>query len=333
MSLESDEAVSGWPRVSKAGSGELLFGFVRYWARRSATGNGATPEQGRLLLVVEAVASLSERGQSATVSAVASEIGIDHSGASRLVKSAVDAGYLAMTTSTSDRRRRELNLISGGDVLLREAHAKHEQVFDELTVGWSRLRREEFHAALTDLVRRSHLMEVEPRDGGHPGVDGSVNPTPATVASAGDAWLDASEAAERAGCSVWTIRRWVREGKLSAWKRVASGTDGRRAVKNFVRRSEIDEKFRPDSEAEHEARIHEGAVPFNDADKEFLRQVYLDQTLEREQDRAQESGKHLPMEEVEGTPVDSEARAVSTKGQGARRIGTVAQTRRGPDDA
>lgn len=36
MILESDEVVSGWPRVSNAGSGEMLFSFVRHWARRSA---------------------------------------------------------------------------------------------------------------------------------------------------------------------------------------------------------------------------------------------------------------------------------------------------------
>lgn len=164
MSLESDEAVSG-ARLSEAGSEKLLFSFVRHWARSSATGDGATPEQGRLLLLVEAVASLSECGQSATVSAVASEIGIDQSDASRLVKSAVEGGYVAMTTSICDRRRREITLMSGGDVLLQEAHAQHEQVFDVLTVGWGRLRREEFHSAMTDLVRRSHLVDMEPRDG------------------------------------------------------------------------------------------------------------------------------------------------------------------------
>lgn len=81
--------------MSKTGSGQLLFSFVRHWSRRSATGDVATAEQGRLLLVLEAVASLIDRGRSATVNAVASEIGIDQSGASRLVKSAVDAGYVS----------------------------------------------------------------------------------------------------------------------------------------------------------------------------------------------------------------------------------------------
>lgn len=278
--------------------------------------------------MLEAAASLIDRGQSATVNAVASEIGIDQSDASRLVKSAADAGYVTITTSQTDRRRREITVMPSGDAVLRETHAQQEQVFDELTVGWTRLRREEFHATMTDLVRRSYLMEMEPRDGGHSGVDGSADPTSAMVATAGDAWLDAAEAAEGAGCSVWTIRRWIRDGKLSARKRIASGTDGRRAVKNFVRRSELDEKFRPDSGAEHEARIREGAEPFNDAQKESLRQLLSDHLLERQQDRAQEPRKHMPVEELEVTPVDSEARAASNRGQGARR-----KTQPGSDDA
>lgn len=44
MSLESDEAVSG-ARLSKAGSGELLFSFVRHWSRRSASEDPATADQ------------------------------------------------------------------------------------------------------------------------------------------------------------------------------------------------------------------------------------------------------------------------------------------------
>lgn len=41
----------------------------------------------------------------------------------------------------------------------------------------------------------------------------------------------------------------------------------------------------------------------------------------------------MELEEVKGSPLDRESRAVSTHGQEARRIGTVSQTRRGPDDA
>ncbi|MGO2312957.1 MarR family transcriptional regulator [Brachybacterium tyrofermentans] len=319
--------------MSKAGSGQLLFSFVRRWSRRSTTGDVDTAEQGRLLLVLEAVGSLIGRRQPATVNAVASEIGIDQSGASRLVKNAVDAGYVVMTTPQSDGRKREVALMPTGDAVLREAHAWQEQVFDELTVGWSRLRREEFHAAMTDLVRRSYLTDMEPQDGDRSGAESSTDPRSERVASAGDDWLDAAEAAEWVGCSVWTIRRWVREGKLTAWKRVATGTEGRRAVKSFVRRSELDEKFRPDSHAEHVNQIREGAVPFSDGQKEALRQVFSDHVLERAHGRLQEPSEHTRVEEVEGPPGHSEARAASSRGQGARRIGTASQTRQGPDNA
>ncbi|MGO2312934.1 MarR family transcriptional regulator [Brachybacterium tyrofermentans] len=319
--------------MSKTGSGQLLFSLVRHWSRRSANGGAAVAEHGRQVLVVEAVASLIDRGQSATVNAVASEIGIDQSGASRLVKSAVDAGYVAMTTAQSDGRKREVALMPSGDAVLREAHAWQEQVFGELTVGWSRLRREEFHAAMTDLVRRSYLTDVEPQDGDRSGVAGSADPTSRTVVTAGDDWLDAVEAAEWVGCSVWTIRRWVRDGKLSAWKRMASGTDGRRAVKSFVRRSELDEKFSLDSQAEHVTRIREGAMPFSNGQKESLRQVFSDHVLEREHGRSQESRGHMPVEEVESSPVGIEARSASNMAQGARRIGSVKRKRQGSDDA
>ncbi|MGP5305163.1 hypothetical protein [Brachybacterium alimentarium] len=319
--------------MSKTGSGELLFSLVRHWSRRSAVGGAAVAERGRLVLVVEAVASLIDRGLSATVNAVASEIGIDQSGASRLVKNAVDAGYVGMTTSQSDGRKREVTVTPSGDAVLQKAHAWQERVFDGLTVGWSRQRREEFHAAMTDLLRRSFITDVESQVGGHLGAAGSADPKSGTVASAGDDWLDAVEAADWVGCSVWTIRRWIREGKLSAWKSVASGSDGRRAVKSFVRRSELDEKFRPDRHAEHVNRIREGAAPFNDDQKESLRQVFSEHLLEREHDGAQGPREHMTLEKVQGSPSDSAARATSISGQEARGFGTVSQTRQGADDA
>lgn len=274
--------------MNKSGPGQLLFSFVRHWSRRTAAGDAAIAEQGRLVLVTEAVASLFDSGQTATVNEVADEIGIDQSGASRLVKSAVDAGYVDMTTAQSDGRKREVIVMPSGQDLLREAHAWQERVFDELTAGWSQLRREEFQTAMMDLIRRSYRMDAELRESDSSGVAGSADHKSGIVASTGDYWLDAAEAAERVGCSVWTIRRWIREGKLSAWKRVASGSDGRRAVKSFVRRSDLDEKFEPDKRAEHVNRIRERTLPFNDSQKETLRQVFSDHLLDREYVGSQE---------------------------------------------
>ncbi|BBG03787.1 MULTISPECIES: MarR family winged helix-turn-helix transcriptional regulator [Pseudonocardia] len=141
------------------GTGRLLFGFVRHWSRRAASGDGSAAEQGRLILVTEAVAALADRAVPPTVNAVAEEIGIDQSGASRLIRRAVDAGYLASTAAPSDARRREASVTPAGRSALRQAHAGQEEIFDELTVGWSRQRRDDLHTAMADLISRSHEID------------------------------------------------------------------------------------------------------------------------------------------------------------------------------
>ncbi|MGK8558250.1 MarR family transcriptional regulator [Nocardia gipuzkoensis] len=55
--------------------------------------------------VVEAVAAALRSGAEATVTDVAEQLGLDHSGASRMVRNAVAAGYLARGDSAHDRRR------------------------------------------------------------------------------------------------------------------------------------------------------------------------------------------------------------------------------------
>ncbi|WP_345599142.1 MarR family winged helix-turn-helix transcriptional regulator [Thermocatellispora tengchongensis] len=110
------------------------------------------------MLVTEAVAALAGRDEPATVNAVADEIGIDQSGASRLIKSAVEAGYLTMTTAPSDGRRREVSVTPAGRTALRHAHAWQEKVFAELTAGWSRQRRDDFQRAMADLIARSYAI-------------------------------------------------------------------------------------------------------------------------------------------------------------------------------
>ncbi|WP_395729055.1 MarR family winged helix-turn-helix transcriptional regulator [Nakamurella sp.] len=145
--------------MNDSGPGQLLFGFVRHWSRRSRSADASVAEQGRLVLATEAVAALAGRGEPATVNAVADEIGIDQSGASRLITSAVAAGYLTMTTSPSDGRRRPAAVTSAGRAVLGQAHAWQERKFDELTAGWSQQRRDEFQRAMTDLMVRSYEID------------------------------------------------------------------------------------------------------------------------------------------------------------------------------
>ena len=142
--------------MSAQGPGQLLFSFVRHWSRRAAIGDPAIAEQGRLVLVTEAVGSLVALELPATVNAVAHELGIDQSGASRLIKSAADAGYLAPAPGSADGRRREVSITAAGHAALEHAHAWQERVFAELTEGWTAQRRDDFQSAMADLIARSH---------------------------------------------------------------------------------------------------------------------------------------------------------------------------------
>lgn len=139
--------------------GQMLFHFVRHWARRPIAVD-AGGEQGRLVLVCEAVHSLGQRGVPATVNAIAHEIGIDQSGASRLIKNATAAGYLTMAASAADGRRREASLTPAGRSMLDQAHRWQEDIFAQLTTGWSDKKRHDFQHAMTDLMDRSYAVEA-----------------------------------------------------------------------------------------------------------------------------------------------------------------------------
>jgi MarR family transcriptional regulator, organic hydroperoxide resistance regulator len=112
------------------------------------------------VLVTEAVHFLTQRGIVASVNAVAHEIGIDQSGASRLVKTATEAGYLTMQASETDGRRRQAMVTSSGLTMLKHACEWQEQVFDRLTAGWSKQRRYDFQQAMTDLVDQSYALDA-----------------------------------------------------------------------------------------------------------------------------------------------------------------------------
>ena len=141
------------------GPGQVLFHFVRHWSRRPVSADGRA-EQGRLVLVCEAVHAIEQRRTiPVTVNEIADEIGIDQSGASRLIKAAVTAGHLTMAPSLVDGRRREASLTPEGRTMLDHAHRWQEAVFDELTTGWSNEKRRDFQRAMTDLMDRSYTME------------------------------------------------------------------------------------------------------------------------------------------------------------------------------
>lgn len=146
------------PTPETEGPGQILFEFVRHWARRwNTTGEGSADRNGRMVLVTEAVRSLTVRG-AVTINALAAEIGIDQSGASRLVKEAVSAGYLTLAPSGSDARRREVSITDTGLTLLADAHRWQEAVFDQLTAEWTTDERDDFHRAMLRLLHTSHTL-------------------------------------------------------------------------------------------------------------------------------------------------------------------------------
>lgn len=145
--------------VEQRGPGQVLFEFVRHWSRRSnqdQSDSGA--ERGRLVLVTEAVQSVARR-EPATINAVAHELGLDQSGASRLVKSAVAGGYLRMRAPAADGRRRHVTVTPAGLELLAQAHSWQESVFDQLAEGWSDEQRRHFQQAMLTLLDRSHMLD------------------------------------------------------------------------------------------------------------------------------------------------------------------------------
>src|SRR3569833_543921 len=90
--------------------GPALFRLVRFWSRRW-TGHAAQeltgePRHVPHILAVEAVHTTAE----ANVGTVAHQLGLDHSGASRMVRDAVAAGYLVRAASAHARRSASLGL-------------------------------------------------------------------------------------------------------------------------------------------------------------------------------------------------------------------------------
>lgn len=140
--------------------GHTLFEFVRHWSRRTNAPLSKTIGQnGRYALVVEAVDSVARRGL-ATINAVGDEIGIDQSGASRLVKEAALAGYLEINPTPSDGRQRPVILSKAGRTLLAAAHSWQENIFEQLTLGWDHEEQRAFHRAMLRLMDRSREIGI-----------------------------------------------------------------------------------------------------------------------------------------------------------------------------
>lgn len=134
--------------------GPALFRLVRFWSRRWARGIADDrPSPPRHVLVVDAVDARLRAGLEATVGDVAAQLGLDRSGASRMVAVAIDEGYLERRRGPSDARRSPVDLTADGRALLEASHRWQRETFLELTAAWSASDRSRFAGYLERLAR------------------------------------------------------------------------------------------------------------------------------------------------------------------------------------
>ncbi|MGW4330261.1 MarR family winged helix-turn-helix transcriptional regulator [Nocardia sp. NPDC004573] len=140
--------------------GPALFRLVRFWSRRwinqalsqTAMEPDGEARQVQHIQVVEAVASVLHTCEEATVTTVATQLGLDHSGASRMVRDAAAAGYLVRVDSVRDRRRVVLQLSDSGRRLLTGSHEWQRRCFHQLTATWDEQDRHQFATYLQRLA-------------------------------------------------------------------------------------------------------------------------------------------------------------------------------------
>lgn len=93
-------------------------------------------------------------GAPVTVGMVGERMGIDPTRASRVVASALQAGYVERVASQADGRRVGLRLTDAGRALAGSARAVRQRAFDEAMQGWTDDDRRAFARLLTKFVGR-----------------------------------------------------------------------------------------------------------------------------------------------------------------------------------
>ena len=136
-----------------ARGGPALFQLVRFWSRRWLRDDHPDAEDHALdILVLEAADAALRHGRTASVAEVAAQLGIDRSGASRLIASAQEQGYLVRETAVADARRAEVRLTRPGRVLLNAARRWQSATFLALMADWDAQDVERFAAYLVRLA-------------------------------------------------------------------------------------------------------------------------------------------------------------------------------------
>lgn len=141
------------------GGGRALFALVRFWSRRWATGvaTSRTGDAGQVghVQVLEAIDAAAGGRRRAQIAAVAGELGLDRSNASRMLAAAVAAGLVTKTVCAQDARRTELAITPAGRRRLAAAHAWQERTFAHLVADWPAADARRFASYLVRLAAQS----------------------------------------------------------------------------------------------------------------------------------------------------------------------------------
>jgi MarR family transcriptional regulator, organic hydroperoxide resistance regulator len=140
--------------------GQALFGFVRFWSRRwTGAGLGADGQRGRDVMVVEAVHTLAGQRQPTSVNDVARELGLDQSGASRMVTGAEQRGLVVRRAPGRIGAASAISTTAAGEELLRQAHAWQDDVLGRLTADWPDEDVETLIVLMERLVRAQNSID------------------------------------------------------------------------------------------------------------------------------------------------------------------------------
>jgi DNA-binding MarR family transcriptional regulator len=117
------------------------FSRLRQRTTRSMTDRGVAKRDISRNLVINIVDEA--RGEM-TVGAVAEQLSVDPSVASRMVSDCIDSGYLARSASQDDGRRIVIQLTSSGMALRDRFRRLQRQTFERITRDWADAERLEF---------------------------------------------------------------------------------------------------------------------------------------------------------------------------------------------
>lgn len=117
------------------------FSRLRRRTNHSLTDHGMTKRDLTRNLIINVV---DEAAGEITVGAVADQLNVDPSVASRMVTDCIDSGYLQRAASASDGRRTVLRMTPAGVALRDRFRSLQRETFEEITSAWTTAERLEF---------------------------------------------------------------------------------------------------------------------------------------------------------------------------------------------